>query len=134
MSSAVKWINCDTVTEWQYNKAKRMNRLELNTRLVTLERYWAKDFRHKKCILYDLIQERPFCDSIYIKFKDSLNQRVLIWYDIDSQGAFGNVWRYLWLSQLEEARDAVKHPAVHKTVSQNKELSKISIVPKLALG
>ena len=46
------------------------------------------------------------------------------------QGTLGNVWRYFWLSQLEntngiwwvEAKDAAQHPTKHRIVPDNKEL------------
>ena len=47
-----------------------------------------------------------------------------------AQGQFGNIWRYFWLSSLRirechwhlvvEARDALKHPTMHKTASKTK--------------
>lgn len=107
--SAVEWIDCDIYTQWWNNKAKKVSRLELNaTRLVN-----------------------SFCESIYVKVKDRLNQWVSVWYNIFSQGAFDNVWRHLWLSQLEEARNTAIHSAMHRTISHNKVLPSLSIMISL---
>ena len=50
---------------------------------------------------------------------------VLNWGYFALWGAFDNVWRHFWLSQLVagEARDTVKHPTMHQTVATTKNYS-----------
>lgn len=67
-----KWINCDILTEWQFNKAKKKKRLEL----TDVEQ---KNSDTKEYILYDSnIKEFILYNSIYIKLKKRLNQWVSV--------------------------------------------------------
>lgn len=70
---------------------------------------------------------------------------LFLWCSGSPLGAFANLWKYFWLLQLRvggwvlvafnryKARDAAKHPTMHRTAPTTKKLSgpQISILPRL---